>query len=373
MLSVAPLALEALRGPHKVYTRVEVWLGGVRQLESLPFISGSVRATLQSRVTRTLNLELAPEWFPDSPSDVLAPFGTEIRAYRGVSIGGNTTHPSYVWPVFRGPAGSVRWTTGGTCAVTCVDRAGDVATAQFLAPVGVSAGDRLHARVREFISEALDDAEFADFTLVDRVLPTLAWDEDRGRALDDLAATAGGFWYALADGRFTLTPVPWVYSDGVVDLSVGPDYPILRSASIEYSREGVYNMIVARSERTDGSAPDRYVTRVQDQASPIRFGGPYGRRVLHHNVQGTNNGAALQLVGETLKQRSQALAETWSASIVPFPPLELGDLLQLDVLGPRGRRRRSKQVVAGFSLPLEGDGEMSLDLRALVPPGEAVV
>lgn len=373
MLSVSALAMEALRGPHQVYTRVEVWLDGVRQLEGLPINGGSVRASLQSRVTRTLNLDVPPEWFPESPADLLAPFGTELRAYRGVSIGGNTTHPSYVWPVFRGPIGSIRWTTAGTCAIQAVDRAGDVAGAQFLAPISVTAGDRLHSRVQSFISEAVDDAEFAPFTLVDRILPTLAWDEDRGKALDDLAATAGGFWYALADGRFILTPVPWVYSDGVVDLTLDDTDPILRGASIEYSRDGVYNMFVARSERTDGSAPDRYVTQVTDAASPIRFDGPYGRRVLHHSVQGANNGAALQLIGETLKQRSQALAETWSAAIVPFPALELGDLLYLDVVGPTGKRRRSRQVVAGFTMPLTSSQDMSLDLRALVPPGEAIV
>lgn len=373
MLPVSALALEALKGPHEVYTRVEVWREGVQLVESLPIVSGNVRATLQSRTTRTLNLTLPPEWFPESAGDTLAPFGTEIRAYRGVSIGGNTTHPEYVWPVFRGPIDEVGWATASAMSCTCVDRAGDVATADFLAPISVTRGDRLHARVREFISEAAPDAEFAEFTLVDRVLPTLAWDENRGKALDDLAATAGGFWYALADGRFTLTPVPWVYSDGVVDLALDDSNPILRDASIAYRREGVYNMFVVRSERTDGSAPDRYVTRVQDQASPIRFGGPFGRRPLHYSLQGTTNGAALQLVGETLKQRSQALAETWGATIVPFPPLELGDLLYLDVLGPTGRRRRSKQVVAGFNLPLTGNSDMSLDLRALVPPGEAVL
>lgn len=373
MLPASALALEALKGPHEVYTRVEVWREGVQLVESLPIIDGGVRATLQSRVTRTLNLTLPPEWFPESASDTLAPFGAEVRAFRGVSIGGNTTHPEYVWPVFRGPIDEVGWATGSAVSCTCVDRAGDVATADFLAPVSVSAGDRLHARVREFISEAADDAEFAEFTLVDRILPTLAWDENRGRALDDLAATAGGFWYALADGRFTLTPVPWVYSDGVVDLTLDDENPILRDASIAYRRDGVHNMIVVRAERTDGSRPDRYVTRVTDPVSPIRFGGPFGRRPMHHSVQGANNGAALQLVGETLKQRSQALAETWGATLVPFPPLELGDLLYLDVEGPTGKRRRSRQVVAGFNLPLTGTSDMSLDLRALVPPGEAVI
>lgn len=373
MLPTSALARDALAGPHAVYTRVEVWLDGVRRLAALPFTEGSIRASLQSRVTRTLNLTAGPEWFPESADDLLAPFGTELRVWRGVSIGGATNHPGLVWPVFRGPIDTVGWETGGGTSIEAYDLAGDVADSKFLAPLAVAAGDRLHARVREFISEARDDAEFDTFTLPDRVLPSLAWDEDRGKALDDLAGTAGGFWYALADGTFTLREVPWVYSDGVVDLELGPDNPILRKAGITFSRQDVYNMIVARAERTDGSPPARYITRVTDPASPIRFDGPYGRRVLHHSVQGAGNTAGLQLVAETLKQRSQALAETWTATITAYPPLELGDLLQLDVLGPTGKRRRGKQVVAGFTMPLTGDGDMPLELRALMPRGEAVL
>lgn len=374
MLTVSALAMQALLGPHTVYTRAELWREGVRLIESLPINSGSVRATLQSRVTRTLSGFTVPaQYFPRTASDPLTPFGSELRIFRGVSLGGITTHPSYVWPVFRGPITDVGWQTGSGVSVSAVDRAGDVADSAFLTPVSVAQGDLLHARVREFISEADEGAVFDTFTLQDRVLPTLTWDEDRGRALDDLAGAAGGFWYALADGRYTLRPVPWVYSDGVVDLTIGPDSPILRSAGISFSRENVYNVVVARAERTDGSAPARYVAYVSDPGSPIRFNGPFGRRPVHHSVQASGNAAGLQLVAETLRQRSQALAETWSATIVPFPPLELGDLLYLDVEGPDGLRRRGKQVVAGFNLPLTADGDMSLDLRALMPRGEAVL
>lgn len=373
MLPVSEIARQALVRPHAVYTRAEVWRGGVRLLDSLPIVSGSVRATLQSRVTRTVDMTVPPRYFPRDANGALAPFGSELRIWRGVSIGGITNHPSYVWPVFRGPITKTKWGTGGGVSVSASDRAGDVAETSFETPVSVTQGDLLHTRVREFISEASPDAEFAPFTLINRVLPTLTWDENRGQALDDLAGSAGGFWYALADGSFTLTPVPWVYSDGVVDLEIGPDSPILRSAGIEFNREGVYNVIVARAERTDGSPPARYVTYVNDPTSPIRYGGPYGKRPLHQSVQAASNAAGVQLVAETLKQRSQALAETWEASIVPYPPLELGDLLQLDVEGPEGLRRRSRQVVAGFTLPLVGNADMTLDLRALMPQGEAVV
>lgn len=373
MLAVAAEALTAFTRPHQVYTRVEVWRAGVRLLSNLPINGGNVRATLQSRTTRTLTIDVPPEYFPESAADLLAPFGTEIRAFRGVAIGGNTMHPSYVWPVFRGPIDKTTWSSRGIVNVSCTDRAGEVANASFEQPITVTRGEMLHAKIRQFISEGIDGAEFDAFTIEDRPLPTLAYDEDRGRALDELAGGSGAHWYALADGRFTLRPVPWVYSTGVPVATLGPAFAIVREVDITFSRDNVHNMFVVRAERSDGSPPSRYVTKVTDPASPIRYGGPFGRRVLHYSAPSAINSAALQPVGETLKQRSQALAETWSATIVPFPPLELGDLLAFDVPGPDANtRRRAKQVVAGFTLPLTGDQDMSLDLRALMPTGEAV-
>jgi hypothetical protein len=373
MLPVAPIAARALAGPHEVYTRLEVWRGGVQLLSDLPILGGSVRASLQSRVTRSLDLSVDPAYFPEALTDPLAPFGSEIRAWRGVSIGGATHHPSLVWPVFRGPITSVAMDTLGPCSVAAVDRAGDVSDAQFEFPFGVPAGARLHSTVKSVITEAVADAEFDAFTLADRALPSLTWDEDRGKALDDMASGAGGFWYALADGTFTLRPVPWVYSGGLPDLTIDPGNPIFRSASLRYSREGVVNTVVVRSERTDGSAPERYVARITDPASPLVYAGPFGRRVMHADAQSAYGGGGLQIVGDTLLQRSQAVAQSWSATITAYPPLELGDLIQFDIADRSGRRRRSKQVVSGFSMPLTADGDMSLQLRALTPKGEAVL
>lgn len=373
MLPVTRTALEALLRPHEMYTRLEVWRGGVKLLTGLPYLAGDVRATLQSRVTRTLDLTLDPSWFPESPTDLLSPFGSEIRAWRGVSVGGVTNHPGMVWPVFRGPIDEVVMDTAGSCSLKAVDRAGDVVGSELERPLSVSAGSRLHASVRSAISEALDDAEFDAFTLEDRELPSLAWATDRGKALDDMAGGAGGFWYAMADGTFTLRPVPWVYGSGVVDLTINSAAPLFRYAQIKYSRQGVVNTVVVNAERTDGSAPERYVARDTDPASPLRYGGPFGRRVMHASPNASFGAGAPQMVGDTLLQRSKAVAQSWSATIASFPPLELGDLIQFDVASHNGGRRRSKQVVSGFTMPLTASGDMSLELRSLMPKGEAVV
>ena len=374
MLPTTQTARDMLAGPHEVYTRCEVWRQGTRLLADLPVVSGNVRATLQSRVTRSLDLTVGPEWFPEEPTDLLAPFGSELRIWRGVSPGGVTNHPSFVWPVFRGRITKTSMRTAGAVTVAAVDRGGEVSRSPFEAPFSIVAGAPLHATFESVVSEAVPDATFGTYDVSDRGMPALAWDEDRGKALDDMAAGAGAFWYALADGSYVLRAVPWVYSDGVADLTIDRSLPIFRDAEIGWDAENVFNQVVVRSERTDGGAPGRYVARVSDPASPIAYDGAYGRKTLHSDAQSAYGAAGLQIVGETLLQRSQALAQSWSATIAPYPPLELGDLIQFDVeMGKDDRRRRSKQVVAGFSMPLTGKGDMSLDLRALMPRGEAIL
>lgn len=91
----------ALAAPHRHYVRLEVWSGLGELLESdLVFIRGGVRATLSSRVSRTLDIEVNENLYPVNVDDLLTPFGHEIRAYRGVQFGDGSL--PYVWQVFRG-------------------------------------------------------------------------------------------------------------------------------------------------------------------------------------------------------------------------------------------------------------------------------
>ncbi len=78
---------DALTRPHTVYNRVDVLARNGTVLQSdLPFIDGSVRATLTSRVARTLSLSVDRSWFPlltngsFDTGGLLTPFGNRLRA-----------------------------------------------------------------------------------------------------------------------------------------------------------------------------------------------------------------------------------------------------------------------------------------------------
>src|SRR5688572_13403475 len=125
-----PLYRSVLATPHRRFVRIDVHSGNGTLLNSLipahlagapearlTFYSGNVSATLASRVARELNLSVPASLYPTATTDLLAPFGNEIRAYMGVTLGdGDTT---YSWQVFRGRIRNVTKSSSGDCSVQC--------------------------------------------------------------------------------------------------------------------------------------------------------------------------------------------------------------------------------------------------------------
>jgi hypothetical protein len=99
---LSPAYRDALATSHQVAVSIQVWqsLTDSMPLEpDLPFSGGQVSATLTSRVASRLTLQVNRELFPATPGGLLAPFGNQIRAWRGIRYSDERT----IWfPVFTG-------------------------------------------------------------------------------------------------------------------------------------------------------------------------------------------------------------------------------------------------------------------------------
>lgn len=350
----------ALCRPHQVYTRVDVYSGAGVLLESdLPFIDGTVSATLTSRVARRFSLTLDDEFYPDEIDDLLAPFGNEVRAYRGITYGDGLDE---FFPVFRGRINDVDLNDEGQVSLTALDRASDVVAAGFDGPHS-SGPDRVTEGFRNLILEALPDAVF-DSTMDETIwesYPRMIWESDRGQAADDLADSAAAFWFPTADGTFTMIKVPWTRDTlSLFTLRDGPLGQIERSQASR-SRENVFNSVTVYAERVDGSEPVFFTARDDIPTSPS-FPGTFGVRAQQISIQAALNEAQARQAAETALRRSKALTETWALEIVPDASIELGDTFTLEARG-----RTAVQCVAGFSLPMTTEGTMTLECRAQVP------
>lgn len=368
--SASPRYRDALARPHRAYVRVEVWRDGIKVEELAQnttgsytyaqpvFSSGQVRVTYSSRVTRVLTLVVPDFLYPWNETDLLAPYGNELHVWRGIEYGDGSVDE---FPVFRGPI--TKPTPGqGRVTIEASDRAYWVVACGFSVPTASNAGADLVDEIERLILEAVPDATFGTHDTFTETVPSLAYDADRGAALDNLCKTADAVWYALADGSFVVRRAPWTaaVAQAPIALSDG-DGGTLFSAYPNRSVEGVYNRITVTSERGDGS-PAMYATAEDsDPTSPIYVGGPFRARSTQVRVTGAVSQDQLYRAARALLRRSRARVTAWQYTMVPDASLELGDLIESSY-----REHVARQYIAGFVMPLDVDGKMSLDGRDLL-------
>lgn len=365
---------DALSRPHNVYMRVDVLDRAGNVLRSdLPFIDGSVRAALSSRVARVLSLSVDRSWFPLLPDGsidtegLLTPFGNRLRVYRGITYGDGSV---VSFPVFYGRIEQVQMARSGQVGIGANDLAADIVDAQFETPQSSNPANSISVEFRRLISEALEDATFGESDLTGLKIAPVAWQSDRAQALDDMSATASMLWYPLADGSFVQRLTPWtkpgrtpeiVLRDGT---DAGPnDRGNIADWTITISRTSVYNSVVFTAERQDGSAPVHATVRDTDPGSPTYYLGNFGKKpLLVQNQSALTQPQCLTAAQGILKQ-ARAITQVWDpVTIVPDASLELGDILDT-----RADGAADVQVITGFTLPLRETGDMSLNLRGYAP------
>lgn len=364
----------ALARPHTAYLRVDILSrAGVVLKSGLPHIDGSVRATLSSRVARTLNMSVDRSWFPllsngqIDTGGLLAPFGNRIKAYRGIVYGDGS---SAVFPVFYGRIETVAMTRAGQVAVTANDLAADVVDAQFETPQSSVTSNTISTEFRRLVRGALSDATFGTSDITGTKIAPVAWQSDRAQALDDMSATVAMLWYPLADGSFVQRLTPWTKSGQTAALTLSDGTGALPGVenmisdwTITISRTGVYNSVVFTSERQDGSAPVYATVRDVSPTSPTYFLGNFGRKPLLIQNQAALTQSQCVAAARSNLKAAKAITQTWDpVSIVPDASLELGDVIQMNAEGAA-----SLQVISGFTLPLRETGDMSISLRAYSP------
>jgi hypothetical protein len=365
---------DALTRPHNVYNRVDVLdRQGNILLSDLPFIDGSVRATLNSRVARVLGLSVDRSWFPlltngsIDTEGLLTPFGNRLRAYRGITYGDGSRA---VFPVFYGRIETVQMGRNGQVSLSANDLAADVVDAQFETPQSSIPANTISVEFRRLVREALPDAAFGTSDLTGVHIPPLAWQNDRAQALDDMSATVAMLWYPLADGSFVQRYTPWTNPGQVAQIRLADGTNAapgvngqIADWTITVSRTGVYNSVVFTSERQDGTAPVYATVRDTTVTSPTYFLGNFGRKPLLIQNQAALTQSQCIAAARSSLRAATAITQTWDpVSIVPDASLELGDLIDMNA-----DEASSTQVIAGFTLPLRETGDMSLSLRAYAP------
>lgn len=368
-----------LGAAHTKYTRVEVWSGtGIRLDTTIPemdkttwysqegdglmFLDGVVQATLSSRVARNLTLSVPSYMYPVSTTDLLAPFGNELRVYSGVRLGDGSL--KYVWQVFRGRIRDVVLSSTGTCSLRCSDRAADVQDVGFVSPQNSVPTNTINQEWQRLISDAVPDATFGPSDGFIKLVEPMTWEFERASALDEMTRSVSAVWYPLANGDFVLRRFPWTVASAPV--VVWSDRPggIVNAWQATRARDSIFNVVTVTGERLNGDAPVYATESDTGPGSPTSINGSFGVRSRVERLQNPSTQGGAASAAQELLRTYIAPIEEWTLSMVPDAALELGDtgLVQVEA-------REVIQVTTGFSLPLGVTGDMTVSTRSVVVGG----
>jgi len=356
MLTSSDLYKSSLHGPHHRVARIDVMdIDGNVLATGVPVVSGSVSAQLTNRVTRTASFTLPDEWWPRTATSPLSPYQSVVRIWAGTgfSDGSEELFPlitGRVWNAARQPNGGVSFNID--------DLAADVVACRFEAPEKSTTATILD-EIRRLILGAIPQAVFGTDATTDAPTPQLVWDEDRGQALDDLAQAVGGRWYALGDGSFVVRPFNYQLGPVVQQFLDGPQ-GLMSTATTAITRDGTANSVVVVAERMDGTEPVRRIARDITPGSPTEFGGKFGRVVQVTKIQTPLTVAQAQTAARAQLAAVTALAEQWTAGVVPDYTMEPGDTVRL---GYRGYS--ADQIIDGITYPLVTGNTMSMTTRSI--------
>lgn len=323
MRAVSARFLAAVAASNRMVTRVDVMRDGA-VLAPLSVQAGQV--TLDSSALIRGRVELSVVADADLiASDLLKPYGNELRVKRGVVHADGTEElvGLGVFGIEKGAVGS------HSIALSGRDRSAKVEAARFEAPLDVAAGTQVRVAVDTVLAGAGITAGAATAITSTQTTPHLIGEEggDRLAFVTDLCASIGLRMYFDGDGQITFRPDATA-GPAVVTLSEGAG-GVLLDAGYEWDGAGVYNRWIVTGENSGQAAPVRGVATDDDATSPTYYYGPFGPRPTFY--QSSFITTAAQALDAAAAMKSRELGSTQRVQFGSYvnPALEPGDVVRI--------------------------------------------
>lgn len=340
--------LPTLRESHVPYTRVQLMRAdGV--VVDLPHTDGSVTVDRGNAVRRTCSVTVPDiSLLPMTPTDQLAVYGARLRIRRGV-IYGDGTIESVPLGLFR--IDSISGDPAlGPVTINGSGLEASIADDKFITPYTTRGGTAAVTAITGLIQDSMPGAVVVN-RATDATIGTMTWDVqgDRWAAVQECATAIGAEVYADADGQFIIAELPDLLTAPVAwDVDAG-ETGVLISAERSFSREGMYNYVVASGENAEDNAPPVTGSASDtDPTSPTYVSGPFGRVPKFYPSATLINSSLAQGAANKLLRDAVKPNATVTLTSLPNPCLEPGDVLRVTYEDGR----RELQQVQGFSISL---------------------
>jgi len=184
----------------------------------------------------------------------------------------------------------------------------------------------------------------------------------RADALSALEQSYGAETYFDADGNFVFDekpgdgePVVWTVDAGAVGVMV--------NAAENLDRTGIYNGVLVQGQPSADQPPISSLAMFTDAASPIRWGGPFGKVALVADSTSVTTQAQADATAQSLLRLRLKQTRSLTLTSAPNPALEAGDTIE--VVFPDGRTE--SHLIDATTIAL-GTAAQSILTRSLFSP-----
>lgn len=190
-----------------------------------------------------------------------------------------------------------------------------------------------------------------------------AYNGSRTDAIIDLQTAAGGYATFDANGDFLFTDQPSTGDEPVWSVDAG-DNGVLVSDEEALDRTGLYNGVIVTGQASVEQPPLRATVVDDDDASPTRWGGPYGYVCRIEQTSSVSTVAQAEVAATALLNARLGLSRSLTLTAAPNPALEPGDVVT--VAFPDGRVEQ--HVIDTIQIGLEASTVQQLATRSQWTP-----
>lgn len=323
MLPVSDRWASSINKPHRLETKVTLLdtTGGETVLTP---IAGQVTLDVTAAIRGRVDLTFAESSdVPVAVTDLLAPYGNEIKVERGLRYLDGTVElvPLGVFGIEDASTSD----RGGELEtrVSGLDRARRIERALFEQPLEIAAGSTASEIILSVVQGAYPDVSYAEGleSVSAAELPKViaAEGEDRWAFAQGLAQAIGCVLYFDNQGVLTLRPYAPGESEAAVTLSEGD---VLIEVERDWSREATYNRFIVTGENSDEDAVYRGVATDSNPASPTYYGGPFGAAPRFWSSPYIVSDEQAQDAAEAMLAQELGTLSSIAFQAVPNPALE---------------------------------------------------
>ncbi len=323
MWPVSARFLEAVRtGSGIVVVTADILVDGKPTLKGLAVTGGQVTLAANDAVQRSGSLTLAePARLPVDATSLLAPFGAEVRVWRGIDFG-DGDEPEMV-PIVTGP---IQTSAGDLdtelTTINFDDRSRWLIDDQIDGTRQIAAGVNVGTAIAELVIESVPFVELA-FASTDYLTPLLTLTDggDRWQAMRVTLARSIGYELSFDGlGRLSLralgaTSTPaWTIDDD--------DGGVLTGGTLQLSRVDAANKVIATGGNSTTGEPFRGVAVDDNPASPTFYDSSFRHKPARITAsaaatqEATDDAAAAELT------RRKGVAKSYDVTFVANPALE---------------------------------------------------